>query len=57
MPEYDPGFSGSVYQDFDVKKVNNSGSFFLALIITTFALLSIVMIAVMTTKIVVRRLH
>jgi hypothetical protein len=56
-PEYEPDFSGSVYQDFDVEKVNNSGSFFLAIFIFCFALFSIVMIAAIITKIIVLRRH
>jgi hypothetical protein len=57
MPDYDPEFSGTVYQDFDVEAADDSGSFFLALFIVSFVLLALVMIAVLTTKIIVRRRH
>jgi hypothetical protein len=57
MPGYDPKFSGTAYQDFEVEAAEGSGSFFLALFIVIFTLLTLVLIAVLTTKIIVRRRH
>jgi hypothetical protein len=56
-PDYDPNFSGSKYEAFDIANSENSTSFFLGLIVVCATLTGIVLAIVLTTKFIVRRRH
>jgi hypothetical protein len=56
-PDYDPNFSETKYDAFDVQGNDKAAPFFVALVIVGLVLTAIVLCAVLTTKFIVRRRH